>query len=161
MSADRIREVRISSEIEAPEESRIGVTLTIENLYPEAESLQGRSALQELTEIFALYLANYTSAEIEMDGNRLDLAQCVVSRASIALPDIVNDDEAYPAKLDIIEWKDATNRSLYLCNEDGLPLSRLERRFHIGSFQFSGYLKSNFVSLLQSKGTLDIAEMNP
>jgi Histidine kinase-, DNA gyrase B-, and HSP90-like ATPase/Type I restriction enzyme R protein N terminus (HSDR_N) len=161
MSADRIREVRISTEVEAPEHSRIGVTLTIENLYPEAEALQGRSALQELTEIFALYLANYSSAEIEVDGNRLDLAQCVVSRESIALPDLVDEDETYAAKLDIIEWKDATSRSLYLCNDDGLPLSRLERRFHIGSFQFSGYLKSNYVSSLQSKGTLDVAEMNP
>jgi len=154
MSADRIHEVRISTETEAPEHSRVGVTLTIENLFPEAVALEGRSAIQELTEIFALYLANYSSAEIQVDGNELDLAQCVVSRESIVLPDIVDGEESHSARLDIIEWKDATNRSLYLCNDEGLPLSRLERRFHIGSFQFSGYLKSSYVSSLQAKGVL-------
>jgi hypothetical protein len=161
MSADRIREVRISDEALAPARSPIGVTLTIENPYPEAETLARPSALQELAEIFALYLANYPNVEIEVDGNRLDLARCVVARETVALPDITEVDESHTARLDIIEWKDATNRSLYLCNGEGLPLLRLERRFHIGSFQFSGYLKSSYVSSLQSRGDLELAEMNP
>jgi hypothetical protein len=161
MSADRIREVRISDEAPAPAPARAGVNLTIENLYAEAEALERPSTLQELTEIFALYLANYANVEIEVDGNRLDLARCVVARESVVLPDIIEQNESYAARLDIIEWKEATNRSLYLCNGEGLPLLRLERRFHIGSFQFSGYLKSSYVSSLQSRGELELAEMNP
>lgn len=161
MSADRIREVRISEEVAAPKQSRTGVTLTIENLYPEAEALERPAALQELTEMFALYLANYPSTQIEVDGKRLDVAQCVISRESVVLPNIIDDNNTYAARLDIIEWKDATNRSLYLCSEDGLPLLRLERRFHIGSFQFSAYFKSSYVSSLQSRGKLELAEMNP
>lgn len=161
MSADRIREVRISDEAIAPTPSRVGVTLKIDNLHRDSEALQTPSALQELTEIFALYMANYPSAEIEVDGNRLDLGMCIVSRESVKLPEIVDADETHAATLDIIEWRETTNRSLYLCNGNGLPLLKLERRFHIGSFQFSAYLKSSYVSSLQSQGKLELAEMNP
>jgi hypothetical protein len=37
----------------------------------------------------------------------------------------------------------------------------VERRFHIGSFQFSAYLKSSFISNMQKEGTLGLAEMDP
>ena len=161
MSADRIREVRISDETEASSAPTVGVTLTIGDLYTDANALQSPSTLQELTEIFALYMANYSNAEIDVDGNRLDLKQCVVSREAVHLPDIVDTEGTYPVMLDIVEWRDTTNRSLYLCNGNGLPLLKLERRFHIGSFQFSGYLKSTYVSSLQSHGKLEMAEMDP
>jgi hypothetical protein len=43
----------------------------------------------------------------------------------------------------------------------GLPLSQVETRFHVGDFQFSGYLKSSFVRGLHQDGRLDLAEMVP
>src|SRR5205807_842268 len=49
----------------------------------------------------------------------------------------------------------------YLCNEKGLPLLSVDRRFHIGGFQFSAYLKSSFISKLQKEGTVELAEMQP
>ena len=161
MSSDRIREVRLSMENVAPQGSKPGVVLTIDNVYDEAEMLAGSSAAQELTELFAIYLANYTSVVVEIDGRPLNVAHCIVSREEVPLTAITEDGTTHTAQLDVIEWRDATNRTLYLCNEDGLPLSRLERRFHIGSFQFSAYLKSSYVSKLQVDGALEIAEMNP
>jgi hypothetical protein len=161
ISNNHLREVRISEPVVAEAPRRSGVTLTIDNLYSEAESLLTGSTHQELTEIFALYLANYRDAHIEVNGAKLDIAKCIVSRESRKLAAIVDGESTYEVDLDIVEWRDATNRSLYLCNHEGLPLSRLERRFHIGSFQFSAYLKSTFVTELQAKGELDTAEMNP
>ena len=160
MSSARIREVRISAEVLAPPDSHAGVVLTIENVYSEAETLVGTAAAQELTEIFALYLANYAAVRVEVDGKPLDVAECIVSREQVQLKDIIENGTVHNAKLDVIEWRDATNRTLYLCNDDGLPLSRLERRFDIGNFQFSAYLKSTYVSTLQAEGALEIAEMN-
>ena len=161
MSSERIREVRISAETPAPSGSRSGVILTIDNVYDEAETLAGTSVAQELTEIFALYLANYASVRVEIDGRLLNVAECIVSREQVSLAEIAENGTVHNASLDVIEWKDATNRTLYLCNNDGLPLSRLERRFHIGNFHFSAYLKSSYVSTLQAAGTLEVAEMNP
>jgi hypothetical protein len=45
-------------------------------------------------------------------------------------------------------------------NDKGFPLMEMERRFHIGSFQFSAYLKSPFISKLQKEGMLGLAEMD-
>jgi hypothetical protein len=80
----------------------------------------------------------------------------------VDLDDIVdNDGNSSTVRLDIIEWRSATNRVLYLCNEKGFPFSQVERRFHVGQFQFSAYLKSEYVSTLQHEGTIELAEMNP
>ena len=45
--------------------------------------------------------------------------------------------------------------------EKGLPLAKVDGRFHIGSFQFSAYIKSGFISKLQKEGLLELAEMSP
>jgi hypothetical protein len=114
-----------------------------------------------LTEIFALYLWDYKHVSINIDGSSLDPSTLIASRKSVNLSDVVDEDKTYPVRLDIIEWRSATNRALYLCNENGFPLTKIERRFHIGSFQFSAYVKSPHVSKLQKEGTLEFAEMNP
>ncbi len=119
------------------------------------------AGLQELTEIFALYLADYKDVTISVDGMGIDPSTVIASQGSTNLSDIVEDGKTYPVRLDIIEWKSATNRALYLCNDKGFPLTEVERRFHIGTFQFSAYVKSSYISKLQKDGTLELADMNP
>lgn len=161
MTAAKLKEVVISDEVQAAPQKHAGVTLTISELHKDYRSLTSEAGLQELTEIFALYLADYGHVSISMAGSRVDPASVIASQGSVALSDVVDDRNAYPVRLDIIEWKSATNRALYLCNEKGFPLTEVERRFHIGAFQFSAYVKSGFVSKLQTEGTLEMAEMNP
>ena len=62
--------------------------------------------------------------------------------------------------LEIIEWRNVTTRGLYLCTEQGFPLSKVITRFHIGEFHFSAYLKSSFITKLHGEAQLDLAEMN-
>ncbi len=161
MAAANMKEVVISDEDATDPGAKAGVTLTVSELHKDYRSLTSEAGLQELTEIFALYLADYNGVTISVDGSRIDPSSLIASQASVNLTDIVEDGKAYPVRLDIIEWKSATNRSLYLCNNKGFPLTEVERRFHIGSFQFSAYLKSEYISKLQKEGTLELAEMNP
>ena len=161
MTATQMKEVIISDEEEAKNSSHKGVTLTISEPYKDYRSLTSHAGLQELTEIFALYLADYKHVTISVDGKRVDPETVIASQGSADLSDIVEDGKTYPVRLDIIEWKSATNRALYLCNKKGFPLAEIERRFHIGAFQFSAYLKSAYISKLQTEGTLELAEMNP
>ena len=162
MTAANMKEVVISDEEDAgAEKPRPGVTLTISEMHKDYRSLTSDAGLQELTEIFALYLADYKHALINVNGVRIDPLAAIASQGSVTLSDVVEEGKAYPVRLDIIEWRSATNRALYLCNEKGFPLTQVERRFHIGAFQFSAYLKSNYISKLQTEGTLELAEMNP
>lgn len=161
MNASNIREVRISDEYPAEAGEKCGVTLTISELYKEHRSLASESGIQELSEIFALYLADYRAVAIRVGGQQIDPDSVIASRHAVNLSDIVDDGKTHAARLEIIEWRGMTNRVLYLCNEKGLPLLPVDRRFHIGVFQFSAYLKTSFISKLQKEGTLELAEMNP
>lgn len=161
MTAAKMKEVVISDEEEANGDRKAGVTLTISEPHKDYRSLTSAVGLQELTEIFALYLADYKDVAISVEGTRVDPSSLIASQGSVNLSDVVEDEKAYPVRLDIIEWKSATNRALYLCNAKGFPLTEVERRFHIGAFQFSAYVKSEYISKLQREGTLEVAEMNP
>ena len=161
MMAVKLKVVVISDEEAADPEKQRGVTLTISEMHKEFRSLTSEAGLQELKEIFALYLTDYTDVSISLDGSRIDPSGVIASQGSVNLSDIVDEGKAYPVRLDIIEWRSATNRALYLCNEKGFPLTKVERRFHIGSFQFSAYVKSAYISKLQKEGTLELTEMNP
>jgi hypothetical protein len=162
MTSSMMKEVVISDE-ETPYPGKVaGVTLTISDLHKDYRSLTSEAGLQELTEIFALYLADYKDVSISINGLRIDPSSMIVSQGSVNLSDIAADDgKSHPVRLDIIEWRAATNRALYLCNDKGFPLMEIERRFHAGSFHFSAYLKTAFVSNLQKQGVLGLAEMDP
>jgi hypothetical protein len=161
MTTANMKQVVISDEENAPSDRQPGVKLTISEMHKDYRSLTSEAGLQELTEIFALYLADYKNASINVDGRRIDPAAVIASQGSVNLSDLSDEGKAYPVRLDIIEWRSATNRALYLCNDKGFPLTQVERRFHAGAFQFSAYVKSEYVAKLQKDGTLEVAEMNP
>lgn len=161
MTAANIDKVIISDEEKPSSGRQHGVTLTISEVHKDYRSLSSEAGLQQLAEIFALYLANYKHVAITVQSTRIDPTKLIVSQKSLNLNDIADDGKAFPVRLEIIEWRSATTRSLYLCNDKGFPLAQIERRFHIGSFQFSAYLKSEYISKLEKDGTLDLAEMSP
>ena len=161
MAETRLKEVTISDEADAALGTPRGVTLTISELHKDFRSFTSDGGLQELTEVFALYLAAYKHVAISVSGVKIDPSGAIASQGGVNLTDIVEDGTHYPVRLDIIEWRSATNRTLYLCNDKGFPLTLVERRFHVGSFQFSAYVKSAYIAKLQNEGTLELAEMNP
>lgn len=163
MLSSNIKEVVISDEAKVLGGSKQhGVTLSIADLHKDFRSITSDSGLQELTENFALYLSNYRDISISVESNRIDPAKLIASQDSINLKNIVDSDgKTYLSRLDIIEWRSTTNRALYLCNEKGFPFSKVERRFHVGDYQFSAYLRSEYISKLQKEGLLELAEMRP
>ena len=127
MSAAKLKEVVISDEEIAQGGATVGVTLTITELHKDFQSVSSPAGLQELTEIFALYLTDYSDVSVFVGGTRIDPSGLIASRGSVNLTDIVEEGTAYAASLDIIEWRSATNRALYLCNERGFPLAEIEQ----------------------------------
>ena len=160
VTMNEIQAVRISDEVEASAKAR-GVVLTVSELERDYRTFTSEPGIQELTEIFALYLSDYRSVAITVDGTKLDPAGAIASRHALNLADIIDDGNAYPTRLELIEWRATNNRTLYLCTDKGFPLLRVDRRFHVGSFQFSAYVESAFVGKLQREGIIELAEMNP
>jgi hypothetical protein len=161
MLESSIREVRISDEKRVPDGARTGVEVTVSELHRDFRSLEPDTSLQELSEIFALYLKDYRDAKISIESVVIDPASGIASTKTFGLHPIKDEDKTHHAELEIIEWRSATKRALYLCNEQGFPLSKVDTRFHVGGFQFSAYLKSPFIGQLHENNALEVAEMNP
>ncbi|MGC7404465.1 ATP-binding protein [Pandoraea pneumonica] len=162
MTSNDIRHVHISDEVDVTGNAKPGVTLTIGEPLKDYRTFTSEDGRQALTEIFALYLADYEDrASIVLDGRSIDPGTAIASRQTFNLSDIRSDGTHHWARLHVVEWKNAGNRALYLCNDQRFPLTQVDRRFHIGPFQFSGYLCSPHLSLMQNNGTIELAEMQP
>lgn len=158
--ADDIRRIRITDE-ESVDTGTTGVEIEVSELHREYRSLDSDHAVQEFAEVFALYLKDYRDVSILHEGVRVDPATAIATTSTEHLEDIDDDDTSHPAELEIIEWRNVTTRGLYLCTEQGFPLTKVTTRFHIGEFHFTAYLKSPFITKLHGDAELDLAELNP
>ncbi|WP_420441767.1 ATP-binding protein [Candidatus Palauibacter sp.] len=157
--ADDIRRIRITDE-ESVDTGATGVEIEVSELHRNYRSLDSDHAVQELAEVFALYLKAYRDVSILHEGVRVDPAKAIATTCTEQLEDI-DDDTIHPVELEIIEWRNVTTRGLYLCTEQGFPLTKVTTRFHIGEFHFTAYLKSSFITKLHGDAQLDLAELNP
>jgi hypothetical protein len=156
-----IERVRISEEQPA-QGARKGVTVVVSELKRQFSSLKPENAVQELSEIFAIYLKDYRDVSIAISGERIDPNLAIAGTWEFELTPILDEQDAqHKVTLEIIEWRRQTRRTLYLCSEQGFPLSQVETRFHVGDFHFSAYLRSSFIRDLHRDGRLDLAEMVP
>lgn len=153
-----LKDVAISDERSAPRQ-KPGVIVEITDLKRDFRSLHSEAALQELAEIFALYLMDYRDVTISVHGQPIDPSGLITHKQEVILPPIDDGGKNYPASLELIEWGRETKRALYLCNADGFPLSQVDARFHIGHFYFSAYLKSDYITELHNTERLGVAEM--
>ena len=157
-----IRHVRIAEETEIAAGAPTGVNVAISDVKRNFDSLTPTNSVQEFSEIFAIYLKNYRDVGIIVAGERIDPAVAIARTWDVKLSAIRDEDTvAYSAALEVIEWRRQTKRALYLCNEQGFPLSQVEARFHVGDFHFSAYLKSTIISTLHQDNRLELAEMVP
>ena len=157
---DSLREVRITDPQPA-KQNRPGVKCIISELHKAYEFLRSEQTVQELSELFATYLKNYTDVQISLPAGKLDIGVAIVSSKTFPLSSVSGDGVEYPVALEVIEWKNPTDRAVYLCNEAGFPLSQADVRLHAPGFNFSAYLKSAYISKLSNEGLLGLAEMNP
>jgi len=157
---DAIRKVRITDE-KPLKGGTPGTTVVVSDLKRTFASLEDDSAPQELTEIFAIYLRHYRDVSIQHCGTPLDSAGAIADEWPIKLGAIVDEGgKSHPLSLTVIEWKRKTKRTLYLCNEQGFPLTQVEGRFQTGDFDFSAYLRSGLFQVLQDENRLDLADMS-
>jgi hypothetical protein len=156
-----LKDVAISDEQGAPGH-KPGVIVEISDLKRDFARLHSDSGLQELAEIFALYLINYRDVKISVHGNAIDPSVAIAHTEKVPLAPIVDGNGNERAvELEIIEWHRETKRALYLCNIGGFPLSQIDTRFHVGPFHFSAYLKSDYVTELHNEERLGVAELEP
>jgi hypothetical protein len=156
-----IGRVRITEETDCAGATS-GVTVKLSELKGQFSVLKTENAVQDLAEIFAIYLKNYRDVTISYRGEKIDPALAIQAEWEFSLSPLIDEQGMeHPVTFEIIEWRQVTRRALYLCNAKGFPLSQVDSRFRVGDFQFSAYLKSTAIENLHQDGRLDLAEMLP
>jgi hypothetical protein len=157
---DDLVDVRVTEPKEIDLALGTGVEVRVTELDRSYRSLDPQYAVQSLSEIFALYLTDYSDVGIFVEGERLDPSKLIAGRERFELSPIVDEGKGYPAEVEVIQWTSASERWMFLCGPEGFPFHRVTPKFHTPGFQFSAYLKSSFIGALQEQGLLDLAEMS-
>ncbi len=160
ISNNNLKQVTITDPVESQDKSS-GVEVKITGIQKDHKILKTENATQPLSEVLALYLKNYSGISISFNGERIDPSLAIKNTKSYDLDFIEFEEEKYPFSLEVIEWKSSTDKTLYLCNEAGFPLSQTSQNLRIGNFPFSGYLKSSFIEKLHNENRLELGEMEP
>lgn len=147
-------DVRVSEPERAAPNMHAGVEVRITELDRTYRSFEPDQAINSLSQIFALYLTDYSDLSIFVEHERVDPSTLIVSRQKLALADIVDSDKTYAAEFELIEWRMPSERWIFLCSEDGFPFQRTAPTFHAPGAQFTAYLKSPFITELQQQGLL-------
>lgn len=156
-----MKRVRLTDDMPV-EETHTGVELTISELEADFRSLQSEDAPQELAEIFATYLRNYSDVMVSLQGIKIDPATIMAGPPTeMNLSDIEDGGRTYPARLEIVEWTRKTKRVLYLCDARGFPMLAVDTRWHVGDRFFSAYLRSSLVRDMSDRNEIGVGEMNP
>lgn len=161
MLKDHLRKVQVSDEVDAPEGRTRGVIVTVSELDRDFRSLRSAGLADELAQIFALYLRQYTSVAITFDGTRINPRAAEEHVEQYTLPDITTlEGENFAACIEVVEWKMSTERRLYFCDAEGFPLDDTPPGIQAPGFSFTAYLKSDYFSKLVTENRLEIANLD-
>ncbi|HOE66224.1 MAG TPA: ATP-binding protein [Candidatus Hydrogenedentes bacterium] len=140
----------------------VGMAVEIADLPAAAELLRGVKALQEATDIFALYLRQYPDTRIVYDGVPLDPRSAEDHCAEYELGEIVTQDgQRVHAALTVVEWNLPGKRGVLLCDAAGFALHASSLRPYFRGFSYTAYLKSDHVAALEREGLLPVHDLSP
>lgn len=159
--ADKANKFELTTPVAAdPSDSR-GVRVRISEISRALPSLSGDGVVEELSQVFALYMRKYRSVQLFHENEAVDPAAVEDRVTEIPLTAItLIDGKSYAAQLEIVEWKVQANRRLYLCSHDGFPLDEMQPGIHAPRFNFTAYLKSEAIAILANEGMTGLGELD-
>lgn len=153
----------ITDPVEIPS-GATGTEVVISNIKYDFRSLLNDSTPQELAKIFAAYLTEYPGLTLEYDGNVVDPKSVQRQHNDYHLGDVeIGNGKKTPVALTIIEWSIKTDRVLNLCDANGITLHETQGslQIHAPGFNFTAYVKSNYLRELDKLNQLALDELNP
>ncbi|WDH54166.1 ATP-binding protein [Pseudomonas chlororaphis] len=157
-TAENPKKVRCTNETTA-EAKKTGTTVKISEPHKEFR-LSNEKTLENLSSVFAIYLSKYPGIKISINGQAIDPDSQIEHRKEILLNPILFQNQLYPYKLELIEWKNSESNEFFLCNENGFPLIPIDKRIRGSSgINYSAYLKSEHLTQLNKSGLLGLGDL--
>jgi hypothetical protein len=139
-----------------------GTKVSIFEPHKEFTSINKERLLEYFSSVFAIYLSQYTSIKLYVDGELVDPESQIKNKINLPLENVIFDNVDYPYELQIIEWNCVTTNEVQLCNDNGFPLRPYEKPIRgTSDFSYTAYLKSDHISKLNTVGTLGLGDLEP
>lgn len=121
------------------------------------------SSFIKIAQNFAAYLSEYPDVFIEYDGKKIDTK--LVEKSSVHYkiePIELEDGRRFPIDLSIIEWDFNASRVLHFCDSKGISLYSVnpKQRIQTPGYNFSAYIKSDYLRELNDSNLLILEEMS-
>lgn len=137
-----------------------GTTVSIYEPHKDFTSINKKRLLEYFSSVFAIYLSQYKSIKLYVDGELVDPESQIKHKTNLILDNVIFDNVDYSYELQIIEWNCNTANELQLCNKNGFPLLPYEKSIRgTGDFSYTAYLKSDHISKLNAIGTLGLGDL--
>jgi hypothetical protein len=142
---------------------RTGTEVKISEIQRNFPSLEGPNAVQEMSGQLALYLRKYPAVQVSYNGTVVDPSSVedLVTDYPLGEIRLDNDRVIADAQVTVIEWKTMAERSLLLCDADGFALAEIPSGVQAPGFNFTVYLRSNYIRELDQAGALIFEELDP
>jgi hypothetical protein len=138
-----------------------GLVVAIHELHKDFKVFKSGKVAEKLIPIFCLYLKNYLGIRINIAGTLFDVSKELKSTSVYDLGSILYKGRDYSVILDVIEWNNIDAKDLWYCTEGGFPLQKYGKQIRkIGDYSFSGFLKSELFSILESELLMDVGDLN-
>lgn len=150
----------LTAEKPCEDSTTTGVTLIISEPLKNFKSLSDDDVTSSFAPYFVKYLLDYKNVGISIQGESISTSKYIKNQSKYEIGKIVDDDTEYQCKLEIIEWNDIQSSDLFLCSENGFPLSMYEKQIRgIGDYQYSAFISSGYITKLNNHGLLSLLDM--
>lgn len=159
--SDKLGEFQIG-DVSTAKVKTTGTEVEVREMKKKFTSIIGNEAIQEMTEHFSLYMSLYPGVKIKYDGIYIDPSEAMELKIEYELPEIeLQNGKTICANLTIIEWKNQTERKLYLCDNNGFSYHDVPPGIQAPGFNFTAYLKTDIVHDLDEAALLVFEEWHP
>ncbi len=163
-SSIALDDFEVSDPTEAQPGVATGTEVVIGNLHKEFGSLTTEDAVLAATREFASYLTKHPGVLVDYDGSILDPKTAQARAADLTCDEVVlSSGKRVIPVLRVVEWKQPVERSLHLCDEEGVSRHELKLGTAVRApgFTFTAYLMSEAVRDLAAENKLILEDVHP
>lgn len=142
---------------------QLGTVVEISDVRDGVDSLNdSQKVADDLARRLAIYLRKYPTVKIDIEGIVVDPRRVETHSADYRLADItLEDGRSFRVKLNVIEWAVPAERRLYLCDSSGFAKGEVEPRIQAKGWNFTAYVSSDVVPVLEERGAFALEELHP
>jgi len=140
-----------------------GTEVKISEIQKNFPSLEGPNVVQEMAASIGAVLRKYPGVQVSYDGTVVDpiLLKSLLAITGLGEIQLQKWRLVTDGTLTVIEWRTPADKSILLCDANGFALAEIPAGVQAPGFNFTAYLRSDYIRELDQAGALIFEELDP